>query len=56
MTNLLTSGRATSVAELSEGEIALVGGGDTTIRIVIQCKIDDNGNGQCTSEAVEKKD
>lgn len=56
MNNLLTNSHAVSVAELNADEIALVGGGDTTTRMVIVCKTDENGNGQCTVEISEKED
>lgn len=58
MTNLLASKSAISVAELSADEIALVSGGDATVQttVVIECKIDENGNGQCTTTISEKPD
>lgn len=56
MTNLLASDRAISVAELSVDEIALVGGGDTTARMEMVCKIDSDGNGECTVEVTQKED
>lgn len=56
MTNLLANNRAISIAELGADEIDLVGGGDTTTRMEVACKIDDNGNGECTVEITQKED
>jgi hypothetical protein len=55
MTNFLVSNQ-TSLAELSAEELSLVGGGDTTMVMHAECKVDDSGNGQCVFTVSQKED
>jgi len=48
MLNALTVMPGTSVAELTQEELDLVGGG-ATLEVVMKCEIDDSGNGTCTT-------
>lgn len=56
MLNVSTTMPGTSMMELSQDELDMIGGGVTTMVVKMVCKIDDSGNGTCTTESYEKED
>lgn len=56
MLNALTTVPGTSMTELTQDELDMIGGGATTLVVKAECKIDDDGNGTCTVESYSKED
>ncbi|HYE28406.1 MAG TPA: hypothetical protein VEA61_09265 [Allosphingosinicella sp.] len=54
--NALINMPGSSIAELTPEELDLIGGGATTMVMVMECTIDENGDGTCTVKYSEKED